>query len=240
MPADIPPALQQLMTRLPTVCAPILGKPLKLYLASNDEATGALIAQDDYEGIERLVHYISKKLKDTKTRYPRAERACLALIYDAQWLRHYLLAHTMQLLTKSHPTHSLLKHPVLFGRLAQWLLQLSEFEIIVITPITLRGQAIADLLSNFPSENNWNITDDVPGELPEIALMEIARAVWTLHLDGSSTTSEGGAGIVLSKDIGEIVAMSFELDFPCTNNMVEYESYLTSLVVAREMGIKHL
>ena len=115
-----------------------------------------------------------------------------------------------------------------------------EFEIIVITPITLRGQAIADLLSNFPGENNWNITDDVPDELPEIALMETAGAVWTLHFDGSSTTSEGGARRVLSKDIGEIVAMSFELDFPCTNNMAEYEAYLTSLVVAREMGIKHL
>ena len=36
------------------------------------------------------------------------------------------------------------------------------------------------------------------------------------------------------------MAMSFELDFPCTNNMVEYESYLTSLVVSHEMGIKHL
>ena len=34
--------------------------------------------------------------------------------------------------------------------------------------------------------------------------------------------------------------MSFKLDFPCTNNMVEYEAYLTSLAVACEMGIKHL
>ena len=34
--------------------------------------------------------------------------------------------------------------------------------------------------------------------------------------------------------------MSFKLDFPCTNNMAEYEAYLTGLAVAREMGIKHL
>ena len=45
MPAYIPPVAT--MTRLPTVCAPIPGKPLKLYLATNDEAIGALIAQDD-------------------------------------------------------------------------------------------------------------------------------------------------------------------------------------------------
>ena len=71
------------MTRLPIVCEPIPGKPLKLYLATNDEAIGALIAQDDQEGIEQLVYYISRKLKDAKTRYIRAKRACLALIYTA-------------------------------------------------------------------------------------------------------------------------------------------------------------
>ena len=55
------------MTRLPTVCAPIPGKPLKLYLATNDEAIRALIAQDDQEGKEQPIYYISKKLKDAKT-----------------------------------------------------------------------------------------------------------------------------------------------------------------------------
>ena len=121
-------------------------------------------------------------------------------------------------------------------------MQLSEFEIITITPIAVKGQAIIDLLSNFPvpGENSWNITDDVPGELPKIALMETTGVVWTLRFDRSSTTFEGGAGIVLSKNTGETVTMSFKLDFPCTNNMAEYEAYLTSLVVAHEMGIKHL
>ena len=78
-----------------------------------------------------------------------AERACLALIYAAQQLRHYLLAYTVQLLKKSHPIHSLLRRPVLSERLAQWLLQLSEFEIIVITPTAVRGQVIAYFLANF-------------------------------------------------------------------------------------------
>ena len=95
-----------------------------------------------------------------------------------------------------------MRRPVLSGRLAQWLLQLSEFEIILITLTTVRGQAIADLLANFPGEDSWDITDDVLGELPEVALVETAGAAWTLHFDGSSTTSKGGAGIVLSKSIG--------------------------------------
>ena len=223
------------MTKLPTICAPILGKPLKLYLATNDKAIGALIAQDDQEGMEQPVYYIKRKLKDAETRYPRVERACLALIYTTQQLRHYLLAHMVQLLTKSHPIHSLLRRLVLSGRLAQWLSQLFEFEIIAITLTAIRGQAITDLQSNFPGEDSWDITNDVPSELLEIALMETAGAIWTLRFDGSSTF-EGGAGIVLSKSTNVTVAMSFKLDFPCTNNMAEYEAYLTGLTMARENG----
>ena len=75
-------------------------------------------------------------------------------------------------------------------------MQLSEFEVITITPTAVRGQAIVDLLANFPGEDSWDITDDVPGELPAIALVETVRAAWTIHFDGSSSTTEGRAGIV--------------------------------------------
>ena len=70
--------------------------------------------------------------------------------------------------------------------------------------------------------------------------MEIVRVVWTLRFDESSTTSEEGARIAMSKNTEETVTMSSKLDFPCTNNMVEYKAYLTGLMVAHEMGIKHL
>ena len=36
------------------------------------------------------------------------------------------------------------------------------------------------------------------------------------------------------------MALSFKLEFPCSNNTVEYEAYLTGLATALEMRIKHL
>lgn len=35
---------------------------------------------------------------------------------------------------------------------------------------------------------------------------------------------KGGAGVVLQKDDGTVVSLSFRLDFPCSNNVAEYES----------------
>ena len=95
-------------------------------------------------------------------------------------------------MTKSHPICSLLQRPVLSGRLAQWLLQFSGFEIIPIAPTTVKGQAIADLLAWFPGEEGWNVVDEVHGDLPKVSAVEVARAKWTPTFDGSSTTTEGG------------------------------------------------
>uniref|UniRef100_A0A2N9FDC7 Reverse transcriptase domain-containing protein n=1 Tax=Fagus sylvatica TaxID=28930 RepID=A0A2N9FDC7_FAGSY len=232
--------VQDIMTKLPTVCAPIFGKPLRLYLASNSQAIGALIAQENDNGVEQPIYYVSRTLKDAESRYSGAERSCLALIYASQRLRHYFLAHKVQLMTKSHPIRSLLQRPVLSGRLAQWLLQLSQYEIIAETSTAIKSQAIAHLLAQFLGEDNSFISDEVPGEINEVFLAGLADSVWTLKFDGSSTATSAGAGIVLYKDDGEAVTKSFKFDFPCSNNAAEYEAYLAGLAIAYEMGIKHL
>ena len=103
---------------LPTVQAPIHKKPLLLYLATNSYAIGTLIAQEDRGGMEQPVYYISYALKDVETRYPRAEKACLAIVYASQRLRHYFLAYEVWLMTKSHTIKALLWQPILFGRIS--------------------------------------------------------------------------------------------------------------------------
>ena len=95
----------------------------------------------------------------------------------------FFLAHTVYLMTKSHPIRSLLRCPVLFGRLAQWLLQLSEFEIIPIAFIVIKGQAIADLLAWFLREESWDIIDEVPGDLPEVSTVKVVGARFILRFD---------------------------------------------------------
>ena len=103
---------------LPTVQASIHKKPLLLYLATNLYVIGALIAQEDGGGVEQLVYYISRALKDAETRYPRAERAWLAIVYALQKLCHYFLAYEVWLMTKSHAIKVLLQQPILFGRIS--------------------------------------------------------------------------------------------------------------------------
>ena len=88
--------------------APIHKKPLLLYLATSSYAISALIAQEDGGDIEQLVYYINRALKDAETRYPRAKRACLAIVYASQRLHHYFVAYEVWLMTKSHAIKALL------------------------------------------------------------------------------------------------------------------------------------
>ena len=105
-----------------TVQALIHKRPLLLYLVTNSYAIGTLIAQKDGGSVEQLIYYISRALKDVETRYPRVERACLAIVYASQRLRHYFLAYEVWLITKSHAIKALLQQPILSGKISQWLL----------------------------------------------------------------------------------------------------------------------
>ncbi|KAI5327316.1 hypothetical protein L3X38_026712 [Prunus dulcis] len=99
--------------------APILRLPLKLYLAATNAAVGALLAQDDHGGEESPIYYVSRQLRGAEMRYLKTELLCLTLVYVAQRLRHYFLAHKLQFIVKSDPIRYLLTGSVLSERLTR-------------------------------------------------------------------------------------------------------------------------
>ncbi|CAL8089328.1 unnamed protein product [Prunus armeniaca] len=220
--------------------APISRLPLKLYLAATNTIVGALLAQDNHNGDENPIYYVSRQLRGAETRYPKIELLCLALVYAAQRLRQYFLAHKLQLIVKFDPVRYLLTRPVLSGRLARWLLQLSEFDITCTTPKGIKGQAVIDMLALFPEIEESTLSKEVLGELPEIVDAVMEEEPWILYFDGSSTSKGGGAGVVLINLDGHATTLSFKLDFPCTNNVAEYEAFVMGLFTAREMGAERM
>ena len=153
------------MNHLLTFQAPVHGRPLLLYLASNSQVIGALLAQEDNDGNEQFVYYVSRTLKDTETRYPRIEKACLVVIYASQRLKRYFLAHQILLVTKSHPIKALLHQPLITGRIAQWLVLISQYDIGLRTPKAIKSQATADLLAQFLGEEESSLSEEIPGEV---------------------------------------------------------------------------
>ena len=109
--------------------ASITGKSLILYVVALEHSLGALLAQNNEEGKENALYYLSRTLVGAEHHYSPMEKVCLALIFTVQKLRHYLLTHSITLISKANPIRYLLTKPILSERLARWYMILSEFEV---------------------------------------------------------------------------------------------------------------
>jgi hypothetical protein len=50
--------------------------------------------------------------------------------------------------------------------------------------------------------------------------------MWHMHFDGSHSNEGNGAGIILVSPAGKIHNLSYRLEFPCTNNVTEFEAFI--------------
>ena len=63
---------------------------------------------------------------------------------------------------------------------------------------------------------------------------------WTIYIDGSSITGFGVVGIIITTLEKDTLRYGVQLQFPMTNNEAEYEAVLTSLRIAKAVGVKSL
>ena len=143
---------------------PELGKPLILYLSVTETTMDCMLAQESEDEVERAIYYLSKKMLGYETRYTPLEKACLALVWATRKLRHYLLAHSVMLVSRLDPIKYLFEKPALTGRLARWLLLLSEFDLKYMTLKSLKGRVVAEFLADHPVEGNEAVEYLFPDE----------------------------------------------------------------------------
>jgi ribonuclease HI len=155
------------------------------------------------------------------------EKLAFALVTAARRLRPYFQAHTIVLLT-NHPLRKAMNKPDAAGRLIQWSIEFSEFDIDYRPRTAIKAQALADFIAEFTSK------DDEPTEDVE------QTSKWTMNIDGSSTKDSGGIGVVLKSPEGDTIRQAVRLQYPTTNNEAEYEALLTGLEMAKVLGATEL
>ena len=98
----------------PTVLMPPLkGRPLKLYLSTAKESIGFLLTQNNAEGHEQVVYYLSRILNSTKTRYTPIEKLCLALYFAYMKLRHYMIKFQVYVVSQTNLMKYILSRPLI-------------------------------------------------------------------------------------------------------------------------------
>jgi len=230
-------SIKKYLSSPPVLGAPIPSKPLILYIAAQERPLGALCAQENEEGKERALYYLSRTLIGAELQYSPIEKTCLALMFAVQKLRHYMEAHMVQVISKADPIKYILSRSVLSGRLAKWAIILEQYDLIYVPQKAVKGQALVDFLADHPIPDEWELNDDLPDE--EVFVIDILPP-WKMYFNGAAPQDGAGAGVVLVSPEKHILPYSFALTQLCSNDVAEYQALVLGLQMALEIGIKDL
>jgi len=127
-----------------------------------------------------------------------------------------------------YPLLSLLRRSDSTGRIAKWGTRLSSFDIWYKPKSSVKGQVLADFVTEFTSQRELEIVCHVEARL------------WKVFVDSASNVIEAGVEVVLVTPEGIRLEHSFGLRFKASNNETKYEAVLAGLRVALNLGATNL
>jgi ribonuclease HI len=217
--------LKVYLTSPPLLSPSQTGEALYLYLAVSASAVSSALIREE-ERVQKPVYYTSRALRGAEERYTNMEKLAFALLIASRKLRPYFQAHSIIVMT-DYPIRKAMNKPDAAGRLIQWSIEMSEFDIDYRPCTAIKAQALADFIAEFTHP------------LKEDEQSEEGKA-WTMNIDGSSTKEMSGAGVVLVSPEKDKFEYALQLRFRATNNEAEYEALLAGLKLSKSMGIKAL
>jgi hypothetical protein len=192
-----------------------------IYLLVGDTSIASVVVQV-YDGKEKVVFYLSRRMLDTETRYHEIEKLCLCLFFTCTKLRHILLSAEIIVICKSDIIKHTVMAPVLKGRLRKWMFALLEFDIRYQPAKAVKGQALTDLIAERINTN--------------IATLSVCA--WAMYFDGSACEDGCGIGVLLVSPQGVTYSFSVRLPAPCTNNLAEYEALRRGMELLLEASVE--
>uniref|UniRef100_A0A2N9F391 Integrase catalytic domain-containing protein n=1 Tax=Fagus sylvatica TaxID=28930 RepID=A0A2N9F391_FAGSY len=144
--------LKRYLTSPPLLSPSQQGEALSLYLAVSPTAVSSALIRED-GGTQLPVYYTSKAFQGAEERISSngetgMEKLALALVIAARKLRPYFQSHKIIVLT-NHPLRKAMNKPDAAGRLIQWAVELSEFDIEYHPRQAIKAQALADFIAEF-------------------------------------------------------------------------------------------
>ena len=225
--------IKDYLTSPPILRPPEMGKPLILYLAIEGNAIGAMLAQEGEARVEHAVYYLSKKMLPYEEKYSQVEQICLAMVWAMKKLRHYFQSYKIQAVSKLDPMKYLFEAPSLIGKLAKWLVLLTEFDVEYLTKKTIKGRAVAEFLALNPTSDD----EEIELEFPDDVTSAIEVQGWRMYFDGAVNQFGAGIGVILLTPENEVIPMAKKLTFRVTNNEAEYSACITGVEALIALGV---
>ena len=182
------------------------------YIAMAPYAVSLVLIRVD-NGVQRLVCYMSKSLREAKMCYLPLKKAILAVVLGTRKLPHYFQAHTVVILTQLS-LKTVLRSADYTGRIAKWGTILGAFDIKYMPRTSIKGQVLADLVVEFTEPeieelpSVGNIDEKLVGTISQYCLL-----TWEVYIDGASNQKGSRVGLILISLEKVVIEKSLRLDF---------------------------
>ncbi|GJV58510.1 reverse transcriptase domain-containing protein [Tanacetum coccineum] len=223
--------MKRLIMSLPSLRPPFPKETLYAYLAVSKEAVPEVLLTDR-NGRQCPVQYVSRTLNEAERNYSPLKKLALSLINMTRRLRRYFEAHPVKVIT-DQPIKNILSRTEASRKLAKYVVEIGTYKISFMPQNAVKGQVLADFLSDAPDGER----DDEYFRMPEVPPEIDNTKAWTLYTDGAASSKGSGAGLVLIGPSGVEYAYALRLTFASTNNEAEYEALLAGLRIARRMNV---
>jgi hypothetical protein len=162
-------ALKEKLTSFPCLLPLDWNKPFHVYSDASKVAIGSALCQPDENGKDHPIAFASKQFTNVECNYTITERECLAMVFSVKKFKHYLLMNLVVFFVDHMALKYIVNKPNLSGRLARWVLLLTEFDYIIkYKPRSLHKQAdhlsqlsielgTVEINDNFPNANLFSI-----------------------------------------------------------------------------------
>ena len=182
------------------------------YIVVTPYAVSLVLIRVD-NGVQRLVCYMSKSLREAEMCYLPLKKAILAVVLGTRKLPHYFQAHTVVILTQLS-LKTVLRSADYTGRIAKWGTILGAFDIKYMPRTSIKGQVLADLVVEFTEPeieelpSVGNIDEKLVGTISQYCLL-----TWEVYIDGASNQKGSRVGLILISLEKVVIEKSLRLDF---------------------------
>ena len=163
------------------------------------------------EGKQFPIYYISHAYRRFEANYSEMEKVTYAFVMASRKLKSYFQSHKIQFRT-SQLLKKILEGKNESSRLADWSNQLADFGIEFEPRTAIKAQALADFIAK--------TTGTTPND---------PNKEWKLYVDGSSTRSSSGVGIIIISLARVKMEHAVRFEFVASNNEAEYEALLLGI-----------